>query len=136
MGKRLLTTMLALLLVSGSAAAHVRTKRRSHKAKAVATRQVAQDTVRTPPRPAPEPIAPLSVLLVILAGVVATAVVSFAKALSPAREAGEKAEIGAHASPRSRPGRSIGVATAGLAVAQSFQVNAPQFGKARLVSLP
>ena len=57
MGKRLLTTMLALLLVSGSAAAHVRTKRRSHKAKAVATRQVAQDTVRTPPQPPSKPIA-------------------------------------------------------------------------------
>ena len=135
MGKRLLTTVLALLLVSGSAAAHVRTKRRSHKAKAVATRQVAQDTVRTPPQPPSKPIAPLSVLLVILAGVVATAVVSFAKALSPAREAGEK-EIRADASPHSRSVRSIGVATAGIAVAQSFQLNAPQFGKARLVSLP
>src|SRR6185437_11606013 len=99
---RLLTTVLALLLVSGSAAAHVRTKKRSHKAKAVATRQVAQDTVRTPPQPPSKPIAPLSVLLVILAGVVATAVVSFAKALSPAREAGEKPAIRADASPHSR----------------------------------
>jgi hypothetical protein len=136
MGKRLLTTMLALLLVSGSAAAHVRTKKRSHKNKAVATRQVAQDAVRTPPRPGPEPIAPLPVLLVVLAGVVATAVVSFAKALSPAREAGEKAEKRAPDSPRSRSVRSVGVATAGVAVAQSFQLNAHQLGKARLVSLP
>jgi len=136
MGKRLLTTMLALLLVSGSAAAHVRTKRRSHKAKAVATRQVAQDTVRTPPQPPSKPIASLPVLLVILAGVVATAFVSFAKALSPAREGGEKPEIQAPGGPHTRSVRSIGVATAGIAVAQSFQANAPQFGKARLVSLP
>ena len=136
MRKRLLTTVLTLLLVSGSAAAHVRPKKRSHKAKAVATRQVAQDTVRTPPQPPSKPIASLPVLLVILAGVVATAFVSFAKALSPAREAGEKAEIQAHAGPHTRSVRSIGVATAGLAVAQSFQVNAQQFGKARLVSLP
>src|SRR5579872_7160826 len=129
MGKRLLTTMLALLLISAPAAARV-------KAKAVATRQVAQDTVRTPPQPAPKPIAPLPVLLVILAGVVATAFVSFAKALSPAREAGEKAEIRAHASAHSPSARSVGVATVGIAVAQSFQVDAHQFGKARLVSLP
>lgn len=136
MGKRLLTTILALLLISAPAAAHVRSKKRSHKAKAVTTRHVAQDTVRTPPQPPSKPIAPLPVLLVILAGVVATAVVSFAKALSPAREAGEKAKIQAHASARSRSVRSVGIATSGLAVAQSFQVNAPQFGKARLVSLP
>jgi hypothetical protein len=136
MRKRLLTTMLALLLISAPAAARVKAKKHSHKAKAVATRQVAQDTVRTPPQPAPKPIAPLPVLLVILAGVVATAFVSFAKALSPAREAGEKAEIRAHASAHSPSARSVGVATAGIAVAQRFQVDAHQFGKARLVSLP
>jgi hypothetical protein len=133
--KRLLATMLALLLVSGSAAAHVKAKKHSHKTRAVATRHVAPDTVRTPPEPV-EPIAPLRVLLIILAGVVATAFVSFVRALSPAKEVGDKSRILAHARAHSRSVRSVGIATAGVAVAQSLEVNPHQFGKARLVSLP
>ncbi len=136
MRKRLLPTLLALLLVSGSAAAHVKAKKRSHKAKAVASRQVAQETVRTPPEAVPEPIAPLPVLLVILAGVMATAFVSFAKALSATREVGDKPGKRAQASAHPRSVRLAGAAKAGVAVARSFQVDAQQFGKARLVSFP
>lgn len=136
MRKRLLPTLLALLLVSGSAAAHVKAKKRSHKAKAVAGRQVAQDMVRTPPQPVPQPIAPLPVLLVILAGVMATAFVSFAKALSATREVGDKSGIRAQAKAHSRSASLAGAATVGVAVARSFQVNAHQLGKARLVSFP
>ncbi len=136
MRKRLLPTLLVLLLVSGSAAAHVKAKKRSHKAKAVASRQVAQDTVRTPPEAVPEPIAPLPVLLIVLAGVMATAFVSFAKALSAKQEAGDKSRIEAPARARSRPVKLAGAAKAGVAVARSFQVDAHQFGKARLVSFP
>ena len=133
---RLLNTILALLLISAPAAAHVKAKKRSHRAKAVATRQVAQDAVRTPPQPVPEPIAPLPVLLVILAGVVATAFVSFAKALSPAREVADKSRIQAQSRAHSPSVRLAGAAKAGVAVARSFQVDAHQFGKVRLVSLP
>lgn len=132
---RLATTILALLLISAPAAAHVKSKRRLHRGKAAATRQVAQDTLRTPPQPVPDPIAPLPVLLVVLAGMVATAFISFVKALSPATEVGDNSRQ-AHANAHCRPVRPLGVATAGIAVAQSFQVNAQQFGKARLVSLP
>lgn len=136
MPKRLLATLLALLLVSGSAAAHVKAKKRSHKAKAVAAGQVARDTVRTPPRPVSEPIAPLPVLLIVLAGVMATAFVSFAKALSATREVGDKLGKRAQARAHSRPVKLAGAAKAGVAVARSFQVDAHQFGKARLVSFP
>ncbi len=135
MRKSLLSTLLALLLVSGSAAAHVKAKKRSHKAKAVASSQVAQDTVRTPPEPA-EPIAPLPVLLVILAGVMATAFVSFAKAMSATREVGDKSGTRAQARAHSRSASLAGAATVGVAVARSFQVNPQQLGKARLVSFP
>lgn len=123
-------TILVLLLISGSAVVHARTKKRTHKSRPVATKPVAEPLVRTPPEPNVEPIAPLPVLLILLAGVVATAFVSFAKALSATREV-ECQPVLAHANVRSRPVRS-----AGVAAAQSFRVNGQQFSKARLVSFP
>ena len=123
-------TILGLLLVSGSAAAHARSKKRPHKSRPVATRPVAEPAVRTPPEPIAEPIAPLPVLLIVLAGVVATAFVSLVGALSRTRQV-ECQPVLAHASVHSRPVRS-----AGVAAAQSFRVNTQQFGKARLVSFP
>lgn len=130
MRRPLAITILVLLLISGSAAAHARTKKRPHKSRTVATKPVAEPLVRTPPEPIAEPIAPLPVLLIVLAGVVAIAFVSIVGALSRTREV-ECQPVLAQASVHSRPVRS-----AGVAVARSFQVNAHQFEKARLVSFP
>jgi ABC-type Fe3+ transport system permease subunit len=131
MRRPLAITILVLLLVAGSAAVHARTKKRPHKSRAVATKPVAEPTVRTPPEPIAEPIAPLPVLLTVLAGMVAIAFVSLVGALSRAREVECESPVLAHASVHSRPVRS-----AGVAVARSFQVNSNQFEKARLVSFP
>ena len=130
MRKRLALTMLVLLLASGSAAAHVRTKKRPNKSRAVATKHVAESAVRTPPEPTAQPIAPLPVLLIILAGVVATAFVSFVGAMSRARGVEGESEVPAHASVRSRS-----VTSAGVAAAQRFRFNGHQLGKAGLPTL-
>lgn len=131
MRQRFAITMLVLLLVSGSASAHVRTKKRHHKSRAVASSHMAEPILRTPPEPAAQPIAPLPVLLVILAGVVATAFVSFVGALSRARGIESESEVPAHATVRSRS-----VASVGVAAAQRIRLNANQFGKTGLASLP
>ncbi len=131
MRKRLAITMLVLLLVSGSAAAHVRSKKRPHKSRAIATKQVAEPVVRTPPEPIAQPIAPLPVLLVTLAAVVATAFVSFVGAMSPVRAGERESHMPAHAGVHSQSVNSVGVAAA-----QRFRLNAHQLGKAGLPSLP
>jgi hypothetical protein len=122
--------MLVLLLASGSAAAHVRTKKRPHKSRAVATKH-AESALRTPPEPIAHPIAPLSVLLVTLAAVVATAFVSFVGAMSPARGGECESHMPAHAGVHSRSVTSVGVAAA-----QRFRFNGHQLGKAGLPTLP
>ena len=121
--------MLVLLLASGSAAAHVRTKKRPHKSRAVATKHVAESALRTPPEPIAHPIAPLSVLLVTLAAVVATAFVSFVGAMSPARGGECESHMPAHAGVHSRSVTSVGVA-------QRFRFNGHQLGKTGLPTLP
>lgn len=131
MRKHLAITMLVLLLASGSAAAHVRTKKRPHKSRSVATKHVAEPVVRTPPEPTAHPIAPLSVLLVTLAAVVATAFVSFVGAMSPVWAGERESHMPAHASVHSRSVTSVGVATA-----QRFRFKGHQLGKAGLPSLP
>jgi uncharacterized protein YpmB len=131
MRKRFAITMLVLLLVSGSAAAHARSKKRLHKSKAVASKHVAEPVVRTPPEAVAQPIAPLPVLLVVLAGIVATAFVSFVGAMSPAREVEDEAAVPAHASVQSRS-----ITSAKVATAQRFRVNPHQLGKAGLPGLP
>lgn len=128
-------TVLVLLLISGSAAAHARIKKRPHKARPVATKPVAEPLMRTSPEPIAEPIASLPVLLIVLAGVVAVAFVSLVGALSRTREVECELPVPAHAT-HSRPAKSVTRAVAGGAVARSFQVTANQFEKARLVSFP
>ena len=129
-------TILVLLLISGSAAAHARTKKRPHKSRPVATKPVAEPEVRTPPEHMAKPIASLPVLLIVLAGVVAVAFVSLVGALSRTREVECESPVLAHARTDSRPAKSVRRVVVGVPVARSFRVTANQLEKARLVSFP